>query len=249
MKKVGAGKTAMPTVPAGLLVCNHVSWLDIFVINALAPTAFVSKDDVRRWPLIGWLCAGTETIFLERGSRAAAQRTGEHIVRELAAGAHVGIFPEGTTSDGTRLLPFHAAFFQCAIDAAVPVVPLALRYQDAAGQPSRAPAYDGELTLWQTLLAITRAEGLLARVAITAPIAPADLDRRQLAAHCHRAIALFVEPAEVASAIAGQTTPSPLASPIDHKEPGTRAGLRGAPPSDSPPTDSPNPAPAACLSA
>jgi 1-acyl-sn-glycerol-3-phosphate acyltransferase len=73
-------------VPAGLLVANHVSWLDIFVINALTPAAFVSKDDVRHWPLIGWLCTHTETIFLERGSRTAAQRTLTTMVDRLHAG-------------------------------------------------------------------------------------------------------------------------------------------------------------------
>jgi 1-acyl-sn-glycerol-3-phosphate acyltransferase len=62
------------------LVCNHISWLDIYVINALASAAFISKDDVKDWPLIGWLCKHTETILLERGSRAAAQRTRQRMV-------------------------------------------------------------------------------------------------------------------------------------------------------------------------
>jgi 1-acyl-sn-glycerol-3-phosphate acyltransferase len=234
--KVGAGGTA---VPLGLLVCNHISWLDIFVINALAPAAFVSKDDVKRWPLIGWLCARTETIFLERGSRAAAQRTRETMIAALRDGAHVAVFPEGTTTDGSRLLPFHAALFQSAIDAGTPVVPLALRYVDAAGRPNRAPAYDGDVTLWQCLRAIARAQGLTVRIEVLAPLDTHSCDRRHLAAHCHRAIAARLD----------ETTPSPTASPPDHRASGTRAGRPDAPPSESRPTDSPNPAPAACPSA
>lgn len=184
--KVGAGKTALSP---GLVVCNHISWLDIYVINALAPAAFVAKDDVRSWPLIGWLCTHTETIFLERGSRAAAQRTRGTMLDKLRAGAHVAVFPEGTTTGGERVLPFHAALFQSAIDAGVPVVPLALRYADRQGNPSRAPAYDGDLTLWQCLRAIVRADGVVADLRVLAPLESASDDRRHLSARCQHAIA------------------------------------------------------------
>jgi 1-acyl-sn-glycerol-3-phosphate acyltransferase len=235
--KVGAGGTA--PIPPGLLVSNHVSWLDIYVINALAPAAFVSKEDVKHWPLIGWLCARTETIFLERGSRAAAQRTRETMIACLRDGAYVAVFPEGTTTDGSKLLSFHAALFQSAIDAGTPVVPLALRYVDAVGWPSRAPAYDGDVTLWECLRAIARAEGLTARIEVLAPLDTNSCDRRHLAAHCHRAIAAHLE----------TPIPSPPALPPDRRASGTHAGRPDAPPSDCLPTDSPNPAPATCPSA
>ncbi len=207
--KVGAGGTA--PIPSGLLVCNHISWLDIYVINALAPAAFVSKDDVKDWPLIGWLCQHTETIFIERGSRAAAQRTRETMVAQLAGGTHVALFPEGTTTDGSKVLPFHGALFQSAIDACVPVVPLALRYVDADGKPSRAPAYDGDITLLQCMHAIARTSGLSAQVRVLAPLDTANVDRRHLAAHSHRAIAWHLGHARPG------TTPSPTVSPTDHR--------------------------------
>jgi len=184
--KLGAGGTAPP---AGLIVCNHISWLDIYVINALTPAAFVSKDDVKHWPLIGWLCAQTETIFLERGSRGAAQRTRETMIGQLQSAVHVAVFPEGTTTGGDRVLPFHAALFQSAIDAAAPVVPLALRYTDRAGNPSRAPAYDGDITLWQCLRAIARAEGLTADLRVLETIQTGNAGRRELSAHCRATIA------------------------------------------------------------
>jgi 1-acyl-sn-glycerol-3-phosphate acyltransferase len=183
--KTGAGKAALP---AGLVVCNHISWLDIFVINALAPAAFVSKAEVRDWPLIGWLCARTETIFLERGSRAAAQRTRERMIDHLQTGAHVAVFPEGTTTCGERVLPFHAALFQSAIDARRTVIPLALRYLDRRGDASRAPAYEGDTTLWQCLRAVACAGGLTAEVRVLAALDAARCERRELARHCHAAI-------------------------------------------------------------
>lgn len=248
--KLGAGGAACAPLPAGLVVANHISWLDIFVINALAPTGFVAKDDVASWPLIGWLCANTDTIFLARGSRAAAQRTREAMIAALRAGRHVGLFPEGTTSGGERVLPFHAALFQSAIDAGAPVVPLALRYVDGAGRPSRAPAYDGDLTLWQTLQAMARASGLTAQVRVLAPLASADADRRALAARCREAIAWHLGLVEhIDKEARGDFTASPSAGPNGRRESGTRGDLPDAPPSDCLPTDSPSPAPAACPSA
>lgn len=184
--KVGAGMTAPPRA---LLVCNHISWLDIFVINAMMPAAFVSKDDVLGWPLIGWLCTNTETIFLERGSRAAAQRTLDTMIEHLRSGVPVAVFPEGTTTGGDRVLPFHAALFQGAIDAQAAVVPMVLRYADRQRSPTRAPAYDGDITLWQSLQAIARADGLHADLRVLPAIAAGGAARRELAGHCHTSIA------------------------------------------------------------
>jgi len=196
--KVGARGTARPShlgdlgtawPRCGLVVANHVSWLDIFVINALAPVAFVAKEEVRRWPLIGWLCAHTETIFLERGSRAAAQRTCATMTERLRSGIHVAVFPEGTTSGGDRVLPFHAALFQSAIDASALVIPVVLRYADRYGNPSRAPVYDGDITLWQCLRAIARADGLTADLRVLEAVDAAAAERRALATHSRAAIA------------------------------------------------------------
>ncbi len=207
--KVGAGGTA--DIPHGLLVANHISWLDIYVINALVPATFVSKADVKDWPLIGWLCIHSETIFIERGSRAAAQRARATMVAQLADGAHVALFPEGTTTAGDQLLPFHGALFQSAIDARVPVVPLALRYVDADGNPSRAPAYDGDITLLQSMHAIARASGLSVQMRVLAPLDTANVDRRHLAAHCHQSIARHLGHANPS------VTPSLMDAPTDHR--------------------------------
>lgn len=175
--------------PGGLLVANHISWLDVFAINAAAPTTFIAKDDVRRWPVIGWLSAQVGTLFLERGSRSAAQRAREHLVEELRGGGRVGVFPEGTTSDGDRVLPFHGALFQSAIDAGVAVTPVLLRYTDRAGHPSTVAAYVGDTTLWQCLRGIAAASGLTVHVEFLPVIESTGTDRRHLAHHGHQVIA------------------------------------------------------------
>jgi 1-acyl-sn-glycerol-3-phosphate acyltransferase len=177
------------TAPAhGLLVANHISWLDIFAINAVAPTTFLSKDDVLQWPLIGWLARQAGTLFMERGSRAAAQRAKEHLVEELRSGTLVGVFPEGTTGFGDQVMPFHAALFQSAIDAEIVVVPTLIRYTDRQGVPSIAAAYVGETSLWECLRSIVRASGLTVHLEFLPVIAAAGAERRQLAHHSHQLI-------------------------------------------------------------
>lgn len=192
---VGVELQVCGTVAEGLLVANHISFLDIYVINAVAPAAFVAKDEVRRWPLIGWLATQTDTIFLERGSRSAVQHARTKLVDHLRAGRRVALFPEGTTTTGERMLPFHGALFQAAIDAGALVTPLALRYTGSDGRRSAVPAYVDAITLWQALRAIVTADGLVAHIEVLPPIlahctaSQPRADRRHLAANAHRDIA------------------------------------------------------------
>ncbi|GAB4397611.1 MAG: lysophospholipid acyltransferase family protein [Rhodoferax sp.] len=143
-----------------LVVANHVSWLDILVLLASCPCRFVSKVEVGRWPVIGLLTRAAGTLFIQRTSRRDALR----VVHQMAAclspeqARVLAIFPEGTTSNGLQILPFHANLFQAAIVADAPVQPVALRFEDAASaQPSLAPCYVGDDTLldsvWRTLRA------------------------------------------------------------------------------------------------
>ena len=175
-------------LPCGLIVSNHISFLDIYVVNAIAPAAFVSKDEVRNWPLIGWLSKHTDTLFLERGSRSAAQRAREKLVNQLRCGKRVALFPEGTTTRGDTVLPFHSALLQSAIDAGTTVTPVVLRYRSDDGSHSTAPAYVDDVTLFECLRAIANEKRLYAEVVAHAPLSTADVDRRQLSAHAHRMI-------------------------------------------------------------
>lgn len=216
--EVGAGARAI-RAPRGMLVANHVSFLDIFAVNALAPACFVAKDDVRTWPLIGWMSSRTDTIFIERGSRRAAQHTRENLVGHLRDGKRVVVFPEGTTSDGRQVLPFHGALLQSAIDAGVAVTPLALRYADAAGAQSAAADYIGDTSLAACLWSIACADGLRVRIEILEPLSTAATDRRHLAAQAHRAVTHAVKHA---------FNPNPMAAPAADKAGALPAGLPAA---------------------
>lgn len=141
-----------------LLIANHISWLDITALHAARYCRFVSKADVKRWPLIGTLATGVGTLFIERESRRDAMRVVRYMTESLRAGDVLAVFPEGTTSDGVNLLPFHANLLQAAIAADAPVLPVALRFVDTAtGESSGAPLYVGDDTLmgsvWRTLTA------------------------------------------------------------------------------------------------
>lgn len=173
---------------SGLLVGNHISFIDIVVINALLPSAFVAKSDGAQWPLIGWLARHADTVFIERGSRQAAHFTRQQMLARLG-GQRLAIFPEGTTTSGDRVLPFHAALFQSAIDAAVPVHALALSYRGRDGTRSEAPAYIDDISLVDCLVSVLQAGGLVARVTLAASFAPPLADRRHLAHRARQAIA------------------------------------------------------------
>ncbi|HET7776762.1 MAG TPA: lysophospholipid acyltransferase family protein, partial [Azospira sp.] len=170
-------------LPQGsLLVANHVSWLDVYLINAAQPAAFVSKAEVRHWPIIGWLSARTDTIFLRRGSRGHAKIINGEIAQVLARGHFVALFPEGTTTDGGSLLHFHGALLQPAIEARRPIVPLTLSYHDRNGRRSTAPAYVGDSSLWDCLQAVLTAGWLEARVEAGPALATTgEVNRKELA--------------------------------------------------------------------
>jgi 1-acyl-sn-glycerol-3-phosphate acyltransferase len=174
-----------PRQGATLVVSNHVSWLDILVINAVHPVRFVSKSDVRHWPLIGWLVACAGTLFIERERKRDALRVVHQVAEALKAGDTIAVFPEGTTSDGQGVLPFHANLLQAAIATETPVQPIALRFADATRAVSPAAAYIGDTTLLQSLWAIVTASGLSARVTWLPPESSAHAERRALGETLH----------------------------------------------------------------
>jgi 1-acyl-sn-glycerol-3-phosphate acyltransferase len=173
---------APPSQGPVLLAANHISWLDIVVIHAARHCRFISKSDVKDWPLVGMLATGAGTLYIERESRRDAMRVVHHMAERLQAGEVLAVFPEGTTGDGTHVLPFHANLLQAAIAAQALVQPVALMFKDARGQQSFAPCYVGEDTLPTSLWRTLCDDGIQAIVRFGAPHTAAGRDRRSLAA-------------------------------------------------------------------
>jgi 1-acyl-sn-glycerol-3-phosphate acyltransferase len=171
-----------------LIVANHVSWLDIFVLNTVYPSRFIAKAEVRSWPLIGWICKRSNTIFIERAIHQDTATVNRHISTLLNQGVCVGLFPEGTTTDGNQVGHFHSAHIQPAIDAGAKLCPIALRYQGESGEQSYTAAFTGDTTLFQSIWRILRSPRFDALMVFTPALATAGENRRVLARAAQNAI-------------------------------------------------------------
>jgi 1-acyl-sn-glycerol-3-phosphate acyltransferase len=191
-----------------LIVANHISWLDIFVLNALQPARFVAKSELRRWPVIGRLVTGVGTLFVERERRHDTHKVNRHAADVLARGDVVAIFPEGTTTDGRDVLPFHGSLLQPIVDAGGHVQPVAIRYRTATGEPNDAPAYVGETSFLASFWRVTGERSLVVELHVAPPLPARSRHRRELSRAAEAAIR------------------TALASPALGREPETRAGRR-----------------------
>lgn len=171
-----------------MIVANHVSWLDIFVINAHYPCRFVAKSDIRDWPLIGWLCEKSGTIFIARGRQRDVRRIYEGLITNLQQGERIAFFPEGTTSSQGSILPFHANLFEAAIEAGVPVQPFAIRYVDEQGRLHTAADFVDEMSFAQSVSRILKSRGMTAELTLLPQLPTTGSHRREVAVKAHDAI-------------------------------------------------------------
>ena len=169
-----------------LLVSNHVSWLDIVVLGGLTHTDFLSKHEVRKWPLIGWLAARAGTLFIRRGNGETATISAQ-IAQRLREDGLLTLFPEGTTTDGREVRPFFSRLFAAAIDTGTDVMPVALRYHiDGAFDPV-AP-YTDKQSLGANLRGLIGRERTQVHVVFGEPISLRDHSRKEVAELARSAI-------------------------------------------------------------
>lgn len=178
---LGIHREVRGSLPDGsaLLVANHVSWLDIPVLGSIGPIAFLSKAEVRGWPVMGWLAATAGTHFIARGSGEAAS-VGERMGNHLQEQGYLALFPEGTTTVGQEVKPFFPRLLGAANAAGVPVVPVTLRYHRDGALDPIAP-FVGEETLLSHLRRTLLAPRFDVQVVLGTPLDPAQFDRRSLA--------------------------------------------------------------------
>lgn len=172
-----------------LIISNHVSWLDIFVMNAQQPCYFVAKSDIRNWPIIGWLSQKAGTIFLERGKQREVRRIYEGLVHQIHDGKRIAFFPEGTTAAQGTVLAFHANLFEAAIEAQVPIEPFSIRYLDASGKLHSAVDFIGEMTIVESMQAILKGGKITAELRQLRTINTINAHRREIAQEARLAVA------------------------------------------------------------
>jgi 1-acyl-sn-glycerol-3-phosphate acyltransferase len=155
----------------GLLVSNHTSWIDPFVANSIQPTRFIAKSDIRKWPVLGTLVSSVGTLYVERGNRHMISTTNKEITHAAQNGDLIGFYAEGTTTDGTYLLPFKSNLFQPAIDNALHVHPLGVTYSKG-GHYSNLASYIDDMSMLGSFWQLASSIGLTANVHYC-PIIPA----------------------------------------------------------------------------
>jgi 1-acyl-sn-glycerol-3-phosphate acyltransferase len=203
MLKVEARVHGLPDggLPGNLLiVANHISWLDIFVLNTLQPSRFIAKAELRRWPLVGGFIANVGTLFIERDRRRHTHSIKRDAAEALARGDVIAIFPEGTTSDGSMVLPFHSALLQPIVDTGGHVQPVAIRYRTMSGEHNGAPAYVGETSLMESFWRITGERMQVVELHVTPPLPARARHRRELTRAAEAAIRLALGEAAGGSA-------------------------------------------------
>jgi 1-acyl-sn-glycerol-3-phosphate acyltransferase len=176
------------TVPrTGLIVCNHLSYLDIPVLAASGPMVFVSKADVQRWPYLGSLARCGGTLFLKRELRGHVAEIGEAMEPIIGAGTVVTIFPEGTSSGGDGILPFRSSLLQPAVANGWPVTPACITYELADGTVAEDVAYWRDMTFAPHFLKLLSKHRIAGRVHYGQPVMGVT-NRKELTRQLHHAV-------------------------------------------------------------
>ena len=163
-----------------LMAANHISWIDIHVINAFKPHYFVAKSEVASWPIFGWMAKQLGTLFIERGKSNSIRNMVQEIASQLNQ-KPICIFPEGTSTDGKQVAPFKSNLFEAAIVASAPVYVLAIQYFDLqTGKKTTAPAFIGDMGLVDSIWNLICSPPICAQIGISEKL-PALKDRKALA--------------------------------------------------------------------
>ncbi|MEI6803965.1 MAG: lysophospholipid acyltransferase family protein [Burkholderiales bacterium] len=171
-----------------LLVANHISWLDVFVLNATTPARFVAKSEVGGWPLIGVLVRRTGTLLIRREYRRDSSRINQALGQCLRRGEDVAVFPQGTSTDASQPVHFHSALLQAAIDVGAPVQPVAIVYHDGNAEPLPDVAFTGDMTFVQSLWKMLCLAQIHANAVYLPPCQEPQATRRAVARHAQEAV-------------------------------------------------------------
>jgi 1-acyl-sn-glycerol-3-phosphate acyltransferase len=194
-----------------LLVANHISWLDFVVLNAYHPARFVAKSELATWPVVSRMIRGAGTLFIDREKRRDTHRVIQQMAQVLASGDVVAVFPEGTTTHGDDVLPFHSSLLQPIVAADGHVQPVAIRYRTPDGERALAPSYVGDTTFGESFWAVCGERALVVDLVPRPPLPARVAHRRELARAAEASIRTAL--AEPVPATAPEIRGDPATSP------------------------------------
>jgi 1-acyl-sn-glycerol-3-phosphate acyltransferase len=194
VKVVGQPADARPSI----IVSNHFSYLDLFVLGSIVPVAFTPKREIRSWPVLGFMCRASGCLFIDRRTSQTLENK-KHLEEALKAGDIISLFPEGTTNEGTQLLPFKSSFFSLALETGIPVQPVSIFYTKFNGRavtPADYPSigWYGDALFFPHLVRFLKQESLDATLMFHAPVNPSQFaSRKELALYCRDIIEKGIE--------------------------------------------------------
>ncbi len=168
-----------------LMVSNHISWLDIIIIQSIKPSIFVAKSDVASWPLFGWVAQMTGTIFIKRDKVSDIKKALKKMRRRLIKRS-VCIFPEGTSTNGRYVLPFKSNLFQSSIDSNKSILPISISYREANAYTDKV-AFIDDMSLIDSIIKIKNENQIKVILDVMQPIRPRS-NRKELASYAHEMI-------------------------------------------------------------
>lgn len=183
------GQAPTLTEASGMILANHISWIDIYALNSVIPVRFIAKSDINTWPVFGYLARKSGTIFINRTSRKDTARIVDKTAESLLNNNNVAFFPEGTTTDGTILGHFKSSLVQAAINANAAIKPLAIRYPNPDGSPNPKLAYANETTMAESMMCALRTKQPIVELHFLPPINSQVGNRQEITQKAHSAIA------------------------------------------------------------
>ncbi len=172
----------------GMLVSNHISWLEIVAIRAYLPVYYIAKIEVQNFPFLGRIAQALGSIFISRQQKTTTSFKVKQVTNSLIAGNNVVLFPEATTSDGTNILPFKVSYFQAAIDAQAAVLPIMIKYLNANGSINTKVAYWDDINLIESVWQIAKQRDVTLHINVLEAIDSQGLNAVECAQQAREAI-------------------------------------------------------------
>ncbi|MCC2625522.1 MAG: hypothetical protein K0R14_1395 [Burkholderiales bacterium] len=172
-----------------MVVANHISWLDIPILYTKHSVGFISRKEVKNWPIIGLLIKSGNAIFIDRQRKRDLVQIVRVVRERLQSGGMVGLFPEGKTGLGFEVMPFKSALFESVMQANATVLPLVIQYYTKDGRPTSATSYADEINFWQCLISSLKLNGMLVKItALPRVNAYQFANRKELSRYLHKKI-------------------------------------------------------------